>query len=342
MIIRSRAPLRLGLAGGGTDVPPYCDDCGGLVLSASINKYAFANWEMNSGSLTVNSHDFDIIQEIKDLINYDGKLDLIKATLKVMNVKLGEHGGRIELYSDAPVGSGLGTSSAVNVGLIGVLWEGLGLIKDKPLHRLQTRHEIARLAHIAERKELGIAGGYQDQYISAYGGLCLIEKKTGKDEIIVTPFRFHDDAINEMESAIILCDIRQQRMGGSIIQEQIQSYKLGQNVDSLNKMKELVEPIKNAVMRGNAKDFGELLHESWMLKKSTAKGTSNDYIDMLYEKAMKTGGVYGGKVSGAGGGGHMMLVCDPAKKYDVRKALQNFVEYKAFSFEKKGLTVWRP
>lgn len=342
MIIRSRAPLRLGLAGGGTDVPPYCNEYGGLVLSASIDKYAYATWNINAGSLLVESRDLGIVQEIEDLVSYDGKLNLIKATLKVMNVEPGKHGGKIFLHSDAPVGSGLGTSSAVNVGLIGVLWEGLGLTADKPLARLQTRQKIANLAYAAERKELNVAGGFQDQYISAYGGLCIIEKNPKNEEIYVTPLRFHDEAISELEYSILLCDVKQTRSGGSIIQEQIKSYKLGQNIETLNAIKSLVDPIKQAVIKGNAKQFGELLHESWTLKKTIAKGTSNSYIDNLYEKARATGAVYGGKVSGAGGGGHMILVCDPVRKSEVIKALEGLVEFKEFSFEKKGLTVWRP
>ena len=342
MIIRSRAPLRLGLAGGGTDISPYCDENGGLVLSASIDKYAYATWDIKNGSLVVDSRDLNAVQEIKDLVSYDGKLDLIKATLKVMNIKIGEHGGKIYLHSDAPVGSGLGTSSAVNVGLIGVLWEGLGLTASKPLSRLQTRHEIAGLAYNTERHELGIAGGYQDQYISSYGGLCLIEKKLNGNDILVTPLRFHDEAMAELESSILLCDIKQTRSGGSIIQQQIESYKHGQNADILNKMKALVDPIKNAVISGNAKEFGGLLQESWALKRGIAKGVSTSYIDNLYQKAIATNAVYGGKITGAGGGGFMDLVCDQVRKREVMKALCDFVDFKEFSFEKKGLMVWRP
>jgi len=342
MIIRSRAPLRLGLAGGGTDVPPYCDEHGGVVLSASINKYAYATWEIQKGRLVVQSRDLNIVQEIKDLAHYDDDLKLIKATLKAMNLKLGKHGGNIYLYSDAPVGSGLGASSAANVGLIGVLWRGMGLTADKPLTEIKTRHEIANLAYIIERNMLGIPGGYQDQYISAYGGLCLIEKKPKKDEIFVKPLRFSDEAMSELEASILLCDVNKPREGGSIIRAQQESYKRGLNIDLLDKMKELVNPITNAVIDGRVADFGSYLHESWMLKKETAKGTSNSRIDHLYEKAMNTGAVYGGKISGAGGGGHMILVCNPVHKHKVMKALGNLVKVKDFSFEKKGLTVWRP
>jgi len=343
MIIRSRSPLRLGLAGGGTDVPPYCDEHGGIVLSASISKYAYATWNFVKGTpLEVNSRDLNVTEEIRDIVNYEGKTGLIKATMNVLGVKPGEHGGQIILHSDAPVGSGLGTSSSVNVGLIGVLWEGLGLTAEKPLHRRSTWHEIARLAHLAERKELGIAGGYQDQYISAYGGFCIIKKRSGKEEIEVIPLKMHDDAIAELEGSILLCDVKQHRHGGSIIQAQVDAFKSGQNIEILGKMKELVDPITNAMLKGDAKEFGQLLHQSWMLKKDIAAGTSNSYIDSLYEKALKTGAVYGGKITGAGGGGHMALVTDPVRKEEVKKALEGWVEFKEFSFEKKGLHVWRP
>lgn len=341
MLIRSRAPLRLGLAGGGTDVPPYCDEHGGLVFSASIDKYAYATWETAKGKLLVESRDLKITREIKNVDDYSGDMKLINATLKVMKLKIGKHGGKISLWSDALVGSGLGASSAVNVGLIGVLWRGMGLTADKPLTEQKTRYEIANLAYIIERKELKIAGGYQDQYISAYGGLCLIEKKPKKEGIFVTPLRIHDDAISELESSILLCDIMKPREGGNIIKEQQEAYKRGANIESLHKMKALVDLIKTAVLNGDVAEFGRYLHESWMLKKETAIGTSNNHIDNIYSHAMKTGKVYGGKISGAGGGGHLMLVCNPIYKRDVMKSLEGSVEFKEFSFEKKGLSVWR-
>ena len=351
MIIRSRSPLRIGFFGGGTDVPPYCHEHGGAVLTASIDKYAYATWEVKeNGDITIESRDLGIKTKVDDFV-YDGKYDLIKATLKMMGVN---KGGHFTLHSDAPVGSGLGTSSAVNVGLVGAIWDGLGLTAQKPFNSFKTRKEIADLAFKIERQELGIAGGYQDQYVSAFGGFNLIEMdKTG--EVSVINLKIPEDALCELEYSTLVCDIKMPRMGGNLIAKQMAAYKTGQNLDALHGLKALVKPGMQALMAGDIKKLGELLHESWIVKKNIAEGTSNDYIDALYGTIKSSGLVYGGKISGAGGGGHMTIICDPTKKLEVQKLLikkalefsnttenvHNLLEFKTISFEDKGLSVWR-
>ncbi len=351
MIIRSRSPLRIGFFGGGTDVPPYCTEHGGSVLTATIDKYAYTTWEVKqNGEITVESRDLGIKTRVDDLV-YDGKYDLIKATLKVMGV---DRGGHFTLHSDAPVGSGLGTSSAVNVSLVGAIWDGMGIAAQKPFSSVRTKKEIAELAFKIERNELGIAGGYQDQYVSALGGFNVIDMdKDGS--ITMIPLKVPEDILCELEYSTLVCDIKMPRMGGSLITKQAEAYQKGQNVALLHGMKTLVHPGVKALVAGDIKHFGELLHESWMLKKNIAEGTSNTYIDALYEAARSTGFIHGGKISGAGGGGHMTIICDPTKKLEVQKAMikkaleasntteniNNLLEFKTISFEQRGLHVWR-
>ncbi len=351
MIIRSRAPLRIGFFGGGTDVPPYSYEHGGSVLTASINRYAYTTWDITDGKdIFVESHDLNIKTKVDDFV-YDGKYDLIKATLKLLNVN---RGGHFTLHSDAPVGSGLGTSSAVNVSLVGAIWDGMGITAQKPFSSFKTRKEIADTAFKIEREELGIAGGYQDQYVTAFGGFNLVDMDRSRN-ITVMRLDVPDDILNELGYSILLCDIKLQRFGGNLIAKQKSAYEQGQNLEVLHGMKALVGPGVKALMAGNIKSFGELLNESWQLKRNLAEGTSNDYIDALYNAATATGFVYGGKISGAGGGGHMTIICDPTKKLEVQKAMikkaleasnttdniNNLLEFKNISFEQRGLHVWR-
>ena len=351
MIIRSRAPLRIGFFGGGTDIPPYSYEHGGKVLTAAINKYAYTTWQISDNKdLTVHSHDLNINTKVEDLV-YDGKYDLIKATFKYLNLN---KGGHFVLHSDAPVGSGLGTSSAVNVSLVGAIWDGSGKAAEKPFGMVKTRKEIADTAFKIEREELGIAGGYQDQYVAAFGGFNIIEMDKNKN-VYVIPLKVPRDIQSELQYSILLCDNKMPRMSGNLIAGQKKEYSEGKNLEIHHKLKELVKPGMNALLNGDVKYFGELLHESWLVKKEIAKGTSNDYIDAIYNAARETGAVYGGKISGAGGGGHMTLICDPTRKVEVQKAIikkalefsagtenvNNLVDFKTVSFDDKGLYVWR-
>ena len=351
MIIRSRVPLRIGFFGGGTDVPPYSYEHGGKVLTAAINKYAYTTWQVSDSSdLSFHSHDLNLNTKVEDLV-YDGKYDLIKATFKYLNLN---KGGHFTLHSDAPVGSGLGTSSAVTVSLVGAIWDGIGKTAEKPFTLAKTRKEIADTAFKIEREELGIAGGFQDQYVATFGGFNIIEMDKNKN-VIVIPLKISKDIQSELQYSILLCDIKMPRMSGNTIAEQKKEYSEGKNLEVHHKLKELVRPGMNAMLEGNVKEFGELLHESWLIKKEIAKGTSNDYIDAIYNAARETGAVYGGKISGAGGGGHMTLICDPIRKIEVQKAIikkalefsagteniSNLVDFKTVSFDDKGLYVWR-
>ena len=334
MIVRSKAPLRISFAGGGTDVSPYLDDRGGVVLSATIDKYAYASLRVRpEPSITVQSLDYDIVAKYDtdhDLA-YDGELDLVKAVLHSLTNGCRE-GLDFFIHSDAPPGSGLGSSSTMVVALIGAL---------KHFRRLPlTHYEIAELAYRIERKDLGIQGGMQDQYAAVFGGFNFME--FGSSAVIVNPLRIDPDVVNELQYNLLLCYTGKRRLSAKIIQSQVDGYAKREVdvVRAMDELKVLTVEMKNALLQGRLDDFGGLLHEAWMHKKKMARQISNPEIDLLYETARKSGAI-GGKITGAGGGGYMFLYCRFGKKHLVAEALEKLgAKVVDFSFEPCGLQTW--
>jgi len=334
MIIRSRAPLRISFAGGGTDISPYMEERGGVVLSATIDKYAYASLRLTPGrDVTVRSLDYEIVAQyhVGCDMPYDGELDLVKAVLKNLN-NGNRQGLEFFLHTDAPPGSGLGSSSTMVVALIGVLkhWHGLPL----------THYEIAELAYRIEREDLAIAGGMQDQYSAVFGGFNFME--FGRPGVIVNPLRIDPNVVNELQYNLLLCYTGKRRLSANIIQNQIQSYQTkDQNVlKAMDELKALTIRMKNALLKGQLEEFGKLLHEAWIHKKRMARGISNAEIDGLYETARQHGAI-GGKITGAGGGGYLFLYCEFDKKHIVAKKLEELGARPVdFSFEPRGLHTW--
>jgi D-glycero-alpha-D-manno-heptose-7-phosphate kinase len=332
LIIRSKAPLRISFAGGGTDVPPYPEERGGAVLSTTINKYAYATLiPREDETIKVKSLDYDIIAKYHtdEKLFYDGELDLVKAVINKMGAKQGLD---LFMHSDAPPGSGLGSSSTVVVTLVGIFQEWL----NQPL----TDYDIAELAYKIERKDLGIKGGKQDQYAATFGGFNYIEFHA--ESTIVNPLRIKRDILNELEYSLLLCYTGKTRLSANILTEQIDKYvkKEKTSIDALDEIKTICNEMKNALLRGHLGEFGELLHEGWMLKKKLASKISNPEIDNLYETARKNGAV-GGKILGAGGGGYLLLFCDFDKKHIIAEKLENLGgQIVDFGFDYKGLQSW--
>ena len=255
MITRSKAPLRVSFGGGGTDVSPYPEERGGVTLSTTIDKYAYCTLATRGDDLiNVQSLDYDIIASYhaNEDFQYGGKLDLVKAAIKVMKVKGGLD---LFLHSDVPPGSGLGTSSTVVVALVGVFKHWLKL----PL----TDYDIAELAYHIERKELGMQGGKQDQYAASFGGFNFIE--FFGDKTIVNPLRIEREILNELEYRLMLCYTGKTRLSAGIIDDQISSYRQKKEdvVRALDETKELAISMKNALLLGQIDEFGSLLHQTW-------------------------------------------------------------------------------
>lgn len=335
MWIRAKAPLRLGFAGGGTDVPPFPQMEGGCVLSATINMYSFATLcPLPNDQIRLRSVDFGLALnfEPQEPLLYDGKLDLVKAAIRKFGNQ--ERGGfDLFLRSDAPPGSGLGSSSSLMVAVVGLMKEFRALSL--------TDYEVANLAYQLERHEVGIQGGMQDQYAAAFGGWNFIEFY--EDQVIVNPLRLSQDVINELEHNLLLCFTGGTHVSGRIIEDQVQRYRMGdpQNVASLRRQKQLAVEMKNLILRRRLRELGALMDEAWEWKKKISPHITNARIDEIYAAA-KQAGALGGKLNGAGGGGFMMFYCDFEKKHEVAEVLKRMgCTIRDFAFDFHGLQTWR-
>lgn len=335
MIFRSKAPLRLSFAGGGTDVPPYPHEYGGVVLSATINKYCLASLALAGDNLlTIESLDYDVVAKYRhdEELVFDGELDLVKAVVRRMTQDAAPRGLRLFVSSDAPPGSGLGSSSTLVVALIGLFQEWLRL----PL----TPYEIADLAYRIERHDLGIKGGMQDQYAATFGGFNLIEFSLSG--VIVNPLRVAPDCVNELEYNLLLCYTGMTRVSAHILDRQIQAYveKRENVLAALARLKDITIQMKNYLLQARLDDFGALLGEEWQTKKQLDDAISNPQIEELYETACRAGAL-GGKIAGAGAGGYLLFYCPFPLKHRVARALEQMGgQVVEFGFERRGLQTW--
>ena len=336
---RSKAPLRLGLGGGGTDVAPYFNQYGGMVLNASIDLYAHCticvtkNHQITFHAL--DQKEYFTCETISSL-PLDGNMDLYKS---IYNRIISQFNGgeplsfELTTYSDVPSGSGLGGSSTMVVSILMAFAEWLNL----PL----GEYEIAHLAYEIERIDAGIIGGKQDQYAATFGGFNFMEFYDD-DKVIVNPLRIKNWIINEFESSIVLYFTGIQR-SASIIEEEKQNAlkKLSKTLDAMHEAKEDSIKMKEFLLKGDIKSFATTLAKSWESKKNMASSVSNDKIDTVLSIAIKNG-AYSGKVSGAGGGGFMFFVVDPVKKYQLVQELSKLGgQVMNFHFIKEGATAWR-
>lgn len=332
-IVRSKAPLRFSFAGGGTDVPPYPQERGGAVLSVTVNKYAYASLLLtDDDAITVHSLDYDIVAKYHSEADlaYNGELDLVKAAIRRMAVE--KRGLQLFLHSDAPPGSGLGSSSSLVVALVGLFRHWLR----EPL----TDYQIAELAYQIERVDLGIKGGMQDQYAAAFGGVNFIE--FNDRAVIVNPLRVSPDYLNELEYNLLLCYTGCTRVSANIVARQTESFiaKREEVVRALDAQKEMAIQMKNALLQGHLDDFGQLLHEAWQTKKHLDPAITTPQIDEMYQVGRREGAL-GGKILGAGGGGYLLLYCPFDRKHVVAAALERLGgQVVDFGFEPRGLQTW--
>jgi D-glycero-alpha-D-manno-heptose-7-phosphate kinase len=335
MIIRAKAPLRISFAGGGTDVPPFPEREGGLVLNATISRYAYGTLTPRSDdAIQIESHDFGMsaLFGVNEPMVFDGKLDLAKAAIRRFAGR-DTRGFDLMLHSNAPPGSGLGSSSTMMVTVIGLLMGHRNL----PL----TDYEVAQLAYTLEREDLGITGGLQDQYAATFGGFNFLELYG--DRVVVNPLRISPDVILELEFNLLLCYTGKTRDGALVIDDQVSRFTEGnaETVSALQMQKELAVEMKNALLQRRLDDFGALLDRAWHVKKQQSDRISNPRIDEFYEEARKAG-TLGAKVTGAGGGGYMLFYCEAGKKHRVAERLIELGgEVQEFAFEPEGLRTWR-
>ena len=325
MVIRGRAPLRVSFGGGGTDVEPFCVNQGGAIIGSTINKYAYCSIvPRDDEEIIVHSLDFDMTVKYNTRENYvyDGKLDLVKAALKGMDIR---QGCEVYLQCDAPPGSGLGTSSTVMVAMLAAMarWKGV----EMDAYRL------------VEREDLKIAGGYQDQYAATFGGFNFIEFH-GRNNVVVNPLRIKKDIIHELQYNLLLCYTGNIHISANIIKDQVQNYEKKDGFEAMCEVKALAYAMKDELLKGNLHSFGKLLNYGWESKKRMSSKITNPQVDALYNEAMAAGAL-GGKLLGAGGGGYLLMYCPYNLRHKVAARLEAAGgQLTDWCFELRGAQSW--
>jgi D-glycero-alpha-D-manno-heptose-7-phosphate kinase len=311
-----RTPVRISFAGGGTDIPSYYEQHGGLVLSASIDKYIYTVLtEREDGCIQIISSDLKALETCDQIeqMEFEGTdLEIPFAVLK----HFGCHAGlNLFLASEVPPGTGLGSSAAVCVNVLKTLSVYLG--------RDLSEQELAENAFRIARQMLKRPVGKQDEYAAAFGGLNVL--KFTADGVEVEPLRLPQELLMDLEQSLMLFFTGSSRDSSEILATQEQSIRRHDPgvVDSLTSLKELVPEMQEAILSGNFDVVGRLLDQSWRIKKRVSGKISNAKIDQIYEAALARGAL-GGKIAGAGGGGFLLLLCEPEKQEDVRAGLRDF------------------
>ncbi|MHA1848975.1 MAG: GHMP family kinase ATP-binding protein [Promethearchaeota archaeon] len=342
MIVRSRAPLRLAFAGGGTDIHPFIDEYKGMVFNATINKYVNVSIEdSKEKGIKITSLDYNLNTKLKNepISITNNKLGLIEATLIEISEMYGldifnsDINLDVVIDSDVPPGSGLGSSSAVCVAVTGAMMEYFGI--------RATKYEIAQIAYDIERVKLKINGGAQDQYAATFGGFNLIEFE-GND-VIVNSIKLAPSVINELEMNLIVIFTGESHISDHIIEKQLELYE--KNKDEMVKIyKQDVEYailMKNELCKENVSSFPGLLEKAFENKKKFFEKISNKMIEDIYA-LMKSHGALGGRILGAGGGGYMLFFIDMHRKKELISVLQERnMRFFPITFDTHGMQSWK-
>ncbi len=334
MITRSKAPFRVSFGGGGTDMAPYCIEHGGCVISTTIDRHVYITLKQRDDK-KIHIFSINLNKEFEFKVgdrDYSTEFELFKGIINVLEIK---DGLDIVINSELPAGSGMGGSSSLSVALIGALNKhyNLGL----------SRHNIAQKAYDIERIELKQKGGYQDQFAAAYGGFNYIEF-TGDVDVI--PLNVSEEMINELQYRLILCYVGGFHFSSDIQDEVLKGYEFEKKsfVEAMQDLKDVAHSMREIIESNNLKilnEFGELLHKGWLAKKSLSSKISNKNIENFYLTSRKFG-VLGGKLLGAGGGGHLLLFSKPNLKFKVIQELEKIGgKIVNFHFNPRGLEVWK-
>ncbi|NCC30809.1 MAG: GHMP kinase [Chloroflexia bacterium] len=336
-IYKARAPMRIGFFGGGTDVSPYAEEHGGKVLNCTINLYVRCMLNPSSQpGLTIRSLD---LQEVSRMVSgrvWDGKLALPQAVLDAMphlqpSLEATQPGYKITMFSDAPPGSGLGSSSALVVSMLKLLYNVANESFDA--------HELAELAYRIERVDLGIPGGRQDQYAAVFGGMCVYH--FGKGRVIVEPVVTDPTALLELESCLIIGYIGdRQLLRHHLMEDQVQRLVSGDTLRYHDETKAFVDEATRLLRELRIADFGRLLHDAWEVKKAFSPHIAPPIVDEVYALARRHG-AWGGKITGAGGGGFMVFACPFDRRLELERVLREAgVQMRPFSFVTHGVQAW--
>ncbi|MFA5105509.1 MAG: hypothetical protein WC506_00975 [Candidatus Micrarchaeia archaeon] len=337
--IKARAPSRIGIGGGGSDLPSFFNREGGAVLNVAINLFSYTKLVNNGlGKTKVISHDWDIVRSFDELgLEFDSNkkdnIDVVKAAMKEANLSP-KDGYELVIHSMSPKNSGLAGSSALLVSLLAAMFNASG----KPM---MDRKKFADTAYHVEREMLKRPGGYQDQYAAVFGGFNFIE--FSKKGINISPLRLEEDLISEWHSSMMLFETPYARKdyAHNVERKKDEDIKKGgESIEYLKKIRDYAYGMRDSLISGDVMELGELLHESWLEKKKLP-GVSFPEIERLYSVA-KENGAYGGKLSGAGGGGFLYVVCDVADRKKIMNALaREDAKFVNFDFDFNGMVSWR-
>ena len=332
ILIRARAPLRVSFAGGGTDVSPYTEEHGGAVLSTTIDHYAYVQLEPVDGpEITMRDRDSGQITQghVHEGLEINGSHDLAKAVVSRLKPSSGFN---MDMHTDVPWGSGLGSSSTHVVSVVSAF--------DHWLNLDYSTRQLAEISYEIERVDLGQLGGRQDQYAAAYGGFNFIEFDASGNSVI--PLRVPRHTLNELHYRMVACSLGSVRISTEILKDQIGRFETGVDdaVDALHQTKRIAYEMRNALLSGDIDLMGELLNEAWTHKKNFSGKVTNPAIDNVYNDLLENGAV-GGKLLGAGGGGHMLFIAERSRRMDLVQRIGELgLNIVNFAFEYKGATAW--
>jgi D-glycero-alpha-D-manno-heptose-7-phosphate kinase len=328
---RAKSPVRISFGGGGSDTSSYFITNKGAVINATISLFSHSTLKIRDDErIIINSFDLQEkieFKEFRDLLDYQGKFSLIQSVIKAIKPTFGFE---LYLHSDFPMSSGLGGSAVVTSSILGCFNE---LRNDK-----WDQYDIAEIAFQAERLHLGVAGGWQDQYATVFGGLNFMEFNS--EQNIIHPIRLNSDILLELEESLVLCNTGTIHDSGNIHDDQKEQTKNSSIKERIETNVQLTFEMRNYLLKGKLFDFGKTLHKAWELKKSFSSKISNPMLDIIYEGALQNGAV-GGKLLGAGGGGFFLFYVQPFDKLKLMSWLESKnLKYTPFVFEEKGLQSW--
>ncbi|MCU0492582.1 MAG: GHMP kinase [Chloroflexaceae bacterium] len=335
-IFKARAPMRIGFFGGGTDVSPYAEEHGGKVLNCTINLFVRCMLRTSpEPGITIRSLDLAEVSRLAAGRTWDGRLGLPQAVLDA-HPDLHPDGDDapgfdITMFSDVPPGSGLGSSSALVVSMLKLLYAAYGAASDP--------HTLAELAYRIERVDLGIPGGRQDQYAAAFGGMCVYH--FGGPRVIVEPVLTDPAALLELESSLIIGYIGDRRLlTRHLMEDQVQRLVQGDTLRYHDETKAYVDEATRLLRELRIDDFGRLLHDAWEVKKAFSPHIAPPIVDEVYNLARQHG-AWGGKITGAGGGGFMVFACPFERRLELERVLSEAgVLVRPFSFVSQGVQSW--
>ncbi|MGV3665398.1 MAG: CBS domain-containing protein [Leptospira bouyouniensis] len=328
---RARSPVRISFGGGGSDLTHFFSSEKGAVINSTVSLYTHATLRIREDyKIILNSRDLKEsveFNDLEDLLKRETKFKLFQSIIKVARPNFGFE---LFVHSDYPMNSGLGGSAVVSSAILGCFNQ---FRKDK-----WDNHEIAELAFQAERLDMGIAGGWQDQYATVFGGFNFME--FAMDQNIVHPLRLSKDTMIELEESLILCDTATTHDSGNIHDDQRESMKQSDIKQKVQSNVELTYEMRNHLLRGRLMQFGLCLHKAWEIKRGLSSKISNQFLDKIYNDAIANGAI-GGKLLGAGGGGFFLFYVPPFDRHKILNWMDSIgLNYRPFRFDSEGLQAW--